>query len=99
MRLDFNFSGRDESGPAFVVVDLVVDEVLFTAMLAIVDARFRGENSLDPVKTLNVRVPLVLQFGPVKLVQCLSNILGFAKTISGGLAEVLGDIGSVPHDF
>ena len=56
-------------------------------------------NPLDPVETLDVRVPLVLELCPVELVYHLAGHLLVAEAVRSGLADVVGNIGGVPHDL
>ena len=99
----------DERRPSLVIGYLVVDEVLFAKQGSKQSIRSVSTSSgsshddldldlLDPVETLDVGVPLVLQIVPLELGD--GDLGGFVtESIVRRLAEVIGDVGRVPHDL
>ena len=56
-------------------------------------------DSLDPVESLDVRISLVLQLCPVELVNHLASGIFVPETVRSGFADIVRNIGSVPHDL
>lgn len=58
-----------------------------------------AKHSLNPVQPVDIRIPLVLERRPVKLVGDLCVPLVLAKPVRSGFTDGIGDVGGVPHEF
>lgn len=95
-----DFVRRDETGPAFVVIDFVIDEILLATPLDAIWVNIAARrNSLDPVQALDIGIPLVLQGRPVKSSNHLVPGGIVAESVCSGFTNVIRDIGSVPHNL
>jgi hypothetical protein len=92
VRLNLDLCRGEETGVTLVIVDLVVDEV----PLAFHQPGLTG-HSLDSVQSLDIVVALVLESGPVKVVDQLGGGRLVAEPVRSGFADVIGNVGSVPE--